>query len=269
MHQDKTNGSFIIRVISLALGALLLLVAVGCAKRVTTVIPGPEEAWDKAMKLFEREKYLRAQELLKDITLNFPGSSIVDSVQFYMARCSFEMEDYLTAADEFKRTLDLYPSSSLAGAAAYYEALSYYRESPNYQLDQEVTQKAVESFQRFLEDYPKDALADSGYLYLGKCREKLATKEMAATELYFKLGEYASAVMGADYVLANYYDTPLAEAAQFLKARCFYTLQQWDRARTELQLYLDKFPKGRFAARVRQMQITAEKSAHVGAASTP
>jgi outer membrane protein assembly factor BamD len=269
MHRAKTGGSSFIRGIGLALSALLLLVAIGCAKRVTTVIPGPEEAWGKAMKLFEREKYLRAQELLRDITLNFPGSGIVDSVQFYIARCSFEMEDYLTAADEFKRALDLYPSSSVAGAAAYYEALSYYRQSPNYQLDQEVTQKAVESFQRFLEDYPKHALSDSGYFYLGQCREKLATKEMAAADLYFKLGEYASAVMGADYVLANYYDTPLADAAQFLKARCFYTLQQWDRARTELQLYLEKYPKGRFAARVRQMQIVTERSSRVGAASTP
>jgi len=257
------------RTFSLALVAFMLMLAFGCAKRVTTVIPGPEEAWGKAMKLFEREKYLRAQELLKDITLNFPGSGIIDSVQFYIARCSFEMEDYFTAADDFKRALDLYPSSPLAGAAAYYEALSYYRQSPNYQLDQELTQKAVESFQRFLEDYPKNALADSGYFYLGKCREKLALKEMAAAELYFKLGEFASAVMGADYVLANFYDTPLAEAAQFLKTRCFYTLQQWDRAHTELQLYLDKYPGGRNAPRVRQMLAVADKSARTGAVSAP
>jgi outer membrane protein assembly factor BamD len=258
------------RVVAVSIFALFFLLA-GCAKRPLQAPLGVQEAWTKARDLFERERYLRAQEVLSDITLNYPGTAIIDSVQYYLGRTTFEMGEYLLAADQFHRVVELYPTSPVSGDAEYYEGRCYYDEAPAYQLDQEYTNKALQIFQRFLEDYPQHRLTDSGYVYLARCREKLARKEYSAAGLYYDLGEFASAILYADYVLSNYYDSPLAGPAQFLKARSYYALQDWERARVELKTYVDKYPDGRFVLRARQMLTSADGTAGAsnGGASGP
>jgi outer membrane protein assembly factor BamD len=238
--------------IALVMGFVLLFT--GCAKQGAGREPlGVNDAWSKAKNLYARERYLRAQEILRDIVLNYSGTSIIDSAQFYLGMTSFQLEDYLVAADHFHKLVEQYPSSTLGGDAVYYEARCYYEQAPSYKLDQTLTTKALQGFQRFLEDYIGHALTDSGYKYLGLCREKLAHKEYAASALYYDLGEYASGILYADVVLSNYYDTSFAGPAQFIKGRCYFALKDWDRARHELQTYLDKNPSGRFVLRARQL----------------
>ena len=231
----------------------MLIVAVGCAKRAgERALPGAEEAWQKAQNYFQRERYYQAQQLLKDFVLNYSGSTMIDSAQYYLGRTTFELEDYITAAEEFKRVLTNYPFSKLVGDAAYYEARCYYEQAPGYQLDQTFTNQALDAFQRYLEEYTGHALQDSGYHYLAQCRDKLSHKEYAAAQLYYTLSEFASSVLYCDDILANYYDTQWAEPAQFLKARSFDALKDRVRARQEYQTYLEKFPGGRNADAARR-----------------
>jgi outer membrane protein assembly factor BamD len=229
---------------------------VGCMKSSHQEIPTAQESWHKALDLFNRERYQRAQTVLKDIILNFSGSTIIDSAQFYLARTQYELRDYVDAADEFHKLISLYPSSGLAGAASFYEALSNYQLSPIYSLDQEFTIKSFDAFQRFLEDYPNHSYADSAYKYIALCREKLAHKEYAAADLYFNLDEYASAVLYADLVLSNYYDTSFADEAQFLKVRSYVSLKEWPRAKQELDTYVTKYPNGLHIGQAKSLLVS-------------
>lgn len=264
-HFRYSSRWFIIPVLFVVIAALLT--AGGCARRRTREQLGPTEAWEKAKSLFERERYVRAREILRDIALNYSGSAIIDSAQFYLGRTSFELRDYLIAADEFHRVVNQFPYSATAGDAMYYEARSYYEEAPSYQLDQAYTRKALERFQQFLEDHNGHALTDSGYHYLNRCRDKLARKEYTAARLYHDLGEYASAILYATVVLDNYYDTAYAPAAQFLKGRSYFALKDWDRAQRELQAFLDGNPHDRFRVRARQMLALAQRNAAEKAAA--
>lgn len=225
----------------------------GCAKRASSPLPGPMEAWERAQRYMERERYTRAQEILRDIVLNYSGSAIIDSAQFYLGVATYRLEDYVVAAEEFNRVVDQYPFSSLCGDAIYYRALCYFQQSPAYPLDQTYTDQAIQGFQRFLEDYPGHALTDSSYRYLALCRDKLGKKVYSAARVYYDLGEYASAILYADIVLDNYYDTSVAGSAQFLKSRSYFAVKDWERARRELELYLEKYPAGRFTVRTQQM----------------
>lgn len=248
---------------------LAVVLLIGCMKRTAMEPVGPEESWQRAQNLFERQKYFRAQQSLRDIVLNYPGCAMIDSVQFMLGRCSLEMADYLVATEEFQRLVDKYPTSKLVGDALFYSGKSLYLESPRFQLDQELTNKSLLQFQRFLEEHPAHALTDSGYFYLALCREKLARKEYAAAALYYDLSEYASAVLYADIILSNYYDTPLADPAQFLKCRSYFSLRDWEHAKKELQTYLDKYPEGKFSLRARQMLSQTEGRSGAAAAKTP
>lgn len=232
---------------------LLVLLAFGCAKRTFTPGGSLVESWERAKDYLQRERYVRAQELLRDIMLNYSGSAVVDSAQFFLGLATFQLNDFLVAAEEFRRVAEQYPYSELCGDAVFYEARSYYEQSPSYALDQTLTDKALRGFQRFLEDYPGHALTDSGYHYLSQCREKVARKAYAAAKLYYDLGEYSSALLYCDVVLENYYDTSQAASAQFLKGRSYAAVKDWERARRELAQYLERNPGGKFVVRARQL----------------
>ena len=238
----------------------VVVILTGCAKQAVPEQPeGADTAWQKAKNLFAHEHYMKAQQVLKDITLNYPGAAIIDSVQFLLGRTSFEMGEYITAADEFHKMVEQYPQSTVGGDAEYWEARSYFEQAPNYQLDQDYTTKSQQGFQRFLEEHPQHALTDSAYKYLGFCRDKLAHKEYSAAKLYYDLGEFASTILYADVVLSNFYDSSWAGPAQFLKGRSFYDLEDWTRAQKELQTYVDKYPKGQFVLRAHEMLSTVDR----------
>ena len=246
---------------SVALLALILLLLIGgCAKRGYRISEdGVNVDWKRAMDLFERERYYRAQQLFRDITLNYSGSAIIDSAYFYLGRCSYELNDYLVAADEFNRVVTRFPSSTLAGDASFYEALSYFELSPHYSLDQQFMTKSFNAFQRYLEDYSGHVLSDSAYFYMSEARERLALKEFRAAELYYQIGEYASAILYAKILLADYYDTTLAERAQFLIGRSYYRLKDWPKAVEEFDNYLRRFPDGTWHSRALELKQAASE----------
>lgn len=234
--------------------ALLGLVLLGCSSQTRFLSEeGVIADWERAKDLFARERYFRAQQLLRDITLNYSGSEIIDSAYFYLARAGFEQRDYIVAADDFRRLVQQFPSSKLASGAAYYESRCYYELAPDFRLDQAYTEQAFSGFQRFLEDYPQSEYADSGYVYISKCRDKLAQKSFAALKLYLKLEEYASTVIYADALLTDYYDTPWAEEAAYDKIRALIKLDETERALAAVTDYQRRFPEGRFRGKVDEL----------------
>jgi outer membrane protein assembly factor BamD len=234
------------RTVSVSSVIVLLLLGVllsGCAKSIRqTELLGPQVSFRKALHLYEREHYFKAQQVLKDIVLNYSGTAVIDSAKFYLGLTYFQLRDYLTAADEFQRLEQRYPQSPVAANAQFYVALSYFKLAPSYALDQEYTTRALDEFQRFLEDYGDHPLQPDAQKYIAECRDQLGRKEYAAALLYFKMNEYASSVLYADVVLADYYDTRWAGAAQFLKAKCFLALKDNARAAEELEKFLTKYP---------------------------
>lgn len=244
---------------------LLALLVFGCAQQTRFISDkGVEADWERAKDLFARERYYRAQQLLRDITLNYSGSSIIDSAYFYLGLAGFEQADYIVAADDFRRLAQQFPSSPLAAGAAYYESRCQFELTPDYRLDQTYTEQALSGFQRFLEEYSQNEYTDSAYVYLSKCREKLARKQFAGLKLYLKLQEFASVVIYSDAILADYYDTSFADEAAYDKIRALMKLNENVRAQAAIADYNRRFPQGRFRQAVgnlsRQIELDAEQA---------
>ena len=50
------------------------------------------------MKLYQEEDYEEAIKEFESIILQYPGSSIIDDAQFYLAMTRFNREEYILAA---------------------------------------------------------------------------------------------------------------------------------------------------------------------------
>jgi len=196
-----------------------------------------------ALKKYHDEDYLDARNELKVIILSSRMSSIIDSARYYYADCFYHTKEYILAIGEFERLIKFYPRSPLVDDAQYKVAMSYYKLSPKYSLDQEYTEKAIQEFQRFLEEYPGSNRRQEAEKYFLECRTKLCRKDYETGKLYRKMGEFEAAIISYQKVIDEFYDTKYAPMALYWKAECLRKIGKLNEARDDFDKFLKKYPK--------------------------
>ncbi|MFH0882720.1 MAG: outer membrane protein assembly factor BamD [bacterium] len=257
---------FLSTVIVLVSFVALLVAGCGGARRYEDL---PMDAsWAKIKNFYDRGKYLEAIDRLEVFLINYSGSALADSAQYLLAESHFNIKEYIISASEYDKLTQQYPQSPLAADAEYKHGVSYMRLAPKYSLEQIYAEKAIETLQLFIEDYPDSPLVKDAEAQITEARKKLAHKQYANGQLYYRMGEYPSARIYYDLVIENYYDTRYAEDAQYYKAVSFEKSKDWQNAIREYQLFLQKFPESELGTnaleglnRARNYQMEEEKTA--------
>ncbi|MCR4439218.1 MAG: outer membrane protein assembly factor BamD [bacterium] len=227
-----------------------MVLASSCSKSKIRPNLTAEERLALAKQMFAKGDYLDAKQQLLVLTLSFQGSAVADEAQFYLAECHYQLKEYVLAISEYERLLVSYPNSQYVDDAEFKIGMSHFKLSPSAGLDQENARKAMEHFQRFLEDYPDSPLKKEVEASLQQCRNKLAKKEYDTGTLYRKMGYYDSALIYFDSVLATYYDTQYGEKALFWKGECLMKLGRHQEAQEAFSSYAQRYPKGAQVGRV-------------------
>ncbi len=234
---------------------LVLLVAVGC-RSSQTIRPGDtiEIAFEKAMGLYERERYAQASRAFETVLSMGRGTDFAADAQFYLAKSHFHNRAYLTAASEFRRFSRNYTRDDRRQEAEFMEAYSHYRLSPRYNLDQTETYNALDRFQLFVTRYPGTELAEEAQEYMDELRDKLAKKKFNAAEMYMRIREYRSAALYYRLTVERYPGSSFAEEALVnqILAYVYYAensvrerqQERYEMAVEAYQQYLQIFPRG-------------------------
>ena len=91
---------------------------------------------------------------------------------------------------------------------------AYRIESPTYFHDQQYTEKALERYQEFLDDFPQSKYRANSLESIETMRNKMGKKLHEAGILYMKMEEYESAKMTFTQVIDKYYDTEMVFMAR-------------------------------------------------------
>ncbi|RMG76595.1 MAG: outer membrane protein assembly factor BamD, partial [Bacteroidetes bacterium] len=92
--------------------------------------------YDKAVEYYEKKQYFKAYPLLEELSVIYRGTSKAEQIDYYLAYCDYYTGDLLYAAYRFKRFAQTYPKSKYAEECSFMSAYCYYRNSPQYSLDQ-------------------------------------------------------------------------------------------------------------------------------------
>ncbi len=111
-------------------------------------------AFREAQKMYDEEDYLGAQLELSKLTYTSRATEYEDDVQFLLGMSYFKSEQYLLAIDAFQTLMRNVPSSPYAQEAYFQIAECYYKLSPEPQLDQDYTRRAVIQYQGYIDTYP-------------------------------------------------------------------------------------------------------------------
>ncbi|MEX0994840.1 MAG: outer membrane protein assembly factor BamD, partial [Balneolaceae bacterium] len=170
-----------------------------------------EVAFEKAYGLYEQERWSDAARAFETVVNISRGTDFGRQAQFYLAESYFNNRQYIVAASEYERFTSFYPNAERREEADFKRALSFYRLSPRYNLDQTYTHRAIERFRLFIDRYPNSERVDEAGKYIEELRNKLARKNYNAAEFYIRTNRYNAAAVYYETGIENYPESQWAE----------------------------------------------------------
>ena len=186
----------------------------------------PDYKLDYAKRAFAQKKYVQSYTILKDVETIFKGTEKAEESLYLLALSHYENKEYLDASLYFQTYYSRYPKGKYTELARYYSGYGYYLDSPEPQLDQSGTIKAIEELQTFLDYFPKSDKVSIAQNAIFELQDKLTLKELQNAQLYYNLGtylgnNYQSAVIVAQNAVKTYPYSKYKEELELiiLKAR--------------------------------------------------
>ena len=180
-----------------------------------------------AKKAFENKKYAQTYTLLEDVHKVFRGTPKAEEALYLLGLSYYENKDYLNSGSYFKQYYSQYPKGRYTELARFYSGYGYYLDSPDPQLDQSETVKAIEELQAFLDYFPKSDKVSIAQNAIFELQDKLVLKELQNAVLYYNLGtylgnNYESAVITAQNAIKEYPYSKYKEQLQMLILKSRY-----------------------------------------------
>ncbi len=162
-----------------------------------------------AKKAYDQKKYLQAITLLTDLITPLRGTADGEEALFLLAMSYYENKDYPNSGVYFKTYISRYPKGKYAELSRFYNGYGYYLDSPDPQLDQTSTIKAIEGLQSFLDYFPRSDKVTIAQNAIFEMQDKLTLKELQNAQLYYNMGNflgnnYQAAIITSQNALKTY-----------------------------------------------------------------
>lgn len=183
--------------------------------------------FDYAKRAFEKGKYAQTTSILRDIITVFKGSEKAEESLYLLAMAHYENKEYADASAFFQSYYNRYPKGKYTELARYFAGYGFYLDSPEPQLDQSGTVKAIEELQGFLDYFPKSERVPSAQAAIFEMQDKLTLKELQNAQLYYNLGtymgnNYESAIITAKNAIKEYPYSKYKEELEMLVLKARY-----------------------------------------------
>jgi outer membrane protein assembly factor BamD len=181
-----------------------------------------------ATKLYDEGKYAKAIRLFEQISPSYKGKPQGERMFYMLAQSYYKTNQYYLAGFNFDTFSAGYPRSDKSEEAAFLGAKCYSKLSPKYSLDQIDTQKGIDKFQIFINNYPDSKFLPEANEIVKMLREKIEFKVYENARIYNKIARYSADHVAAMRALENfiidYPGTPYQEDALFFKFDSAYKL---------------------------------------------
>lgn len=200
--------------------------------------------YDYAQKAYQEGKYVQSTTILSGLITPLRGTPKGEDALYLLAKSYFENKDYMNSGVYFKTYYTRYPRGKYTEEARFLCAQGYDRESPDPQLDQSVTLKAIEEYQAYLDHYPRGDKVENAQQAMFRLQDKLTLKDLQNANLYYNLGmylgnNYQAAVVVAQNALKTYPYTKYKEDFELLILKSKYQMAHYSVAEKQEDRYRD------------------------------
>ncbi len=257
-------------VLSTVLAFVLLGGLVGCSGGQQITHTGPQEAYEQGVANYEEGDYEQAIRYFRAVFQEYGrGNEWAPNAQFQLAMAHRKQGKHLMAANEFQRFTQLYRNHERVPRAEFERANSYYRRSPQYQLDQSDTRQALSLFQLFMDRYPDHELVPEAQKKVDELRAKLARKKYDAAQHYENREMWQAATETYELVFDQYPGTPWADNALLGAVRSYISYadrsvqqrqaERYQQAIDHYERLAQVFPESELLGRAERLRKEAQR----------
>ncbi len=204
---------------------LSLLLLISCNEYQKVLNNGTaSDQYKMAVKLYETKKFSKALRLFEKITPAYRGKPQMERIQFMIAQANFNIKSYSLSGYYFDRFTKNYPKSSKNEEAAFLSAYSYKLASPTFSTDPTDTNKALDAFQTFINNYPNSDKLEEANKHYKDLRYRLQKKYFEIAKVYYTTADYdmrnyKAAIQAFDNLLGDYLGSEFKEEALYYRLK--------------------------------------------------
>lgn len=196
------------------------LLGMSCSKDVRqyrkySLKGGVAEKDSAAFFFYKRGDYEKAAFLFEELLGYYRSNTRYQEILYHLAYSRYNQRRYLESSQFFEQFTKRFPNVERTEECAFLLAVSFYKLSLPYYLDQTPTLKAMDQLQYFLVSYPYSEHKEQSQEYMGDLRERLAKKSLELARLYYKREDYRAAVTSFKVFLQEYPDSRYREEGHF------------------------------------------------------
>lgn len=234
-----------------AILALVGLVSLGCAEAMENRVLPADDQYELAVREFEDQDYRDAIQAFQTFTFNYPQDPRVVDARWLTAESYYANEDWATAAQEYLNFQRDFPREGRGDDALYQAGRAYQTMSLRPELDQRDTERAINVYDRLIDEYPGSDYVEQARERRERLRSKLAEKVYLVAEFYFDEEEYEAAEIYLTDLIEGYSDTAWLPAGYALLARTFCEQGLGQRASDVYAQLVEVYPDSNAARRAR------------------
>ena len=216
----------------------------GGEKYKTVITPDQPASvvYDQGLSKLANGNPTEAAKKFTDLGKEFPNSDWARKGLIMTTYAQYQAADYSSAVASADHYIHLYPKTPEAAYALYLQGSSYYAQIPDIARDQDVTLKALQSFQLLVTTYPQSEYVDDAKFKIQVCADQLAGKEMSIGRFYLARHNYTAAINRFRVVLSQFQTTRHAEEALYRLVEAYLGLGITEEAQTAAAVLGHNFP---------------------------
>jgi outer membrane protein assembly factor BamD len=165
----------------------------------------PTADMKRALDLFHRGEFRRAQTILQRLTFELPpGDPELAEARYYTAESWFQMGDYVQAASDFRHVSDEFSTSEYAPLALLRAGDANLRLWRRPELDPAYGETALAIYQELTGRFPESDAAARARAHVRRLENQFAEKTYKTAVFYVRRKAWDSAIIYFKDVIANY-----------------------------------------------------------------
>jgi outer membrane protein assembly factor BamD len=183
-----------------------------------------EKKFQVAGEMYDNKQYTRAIALYEQVYQRVPKTSEGELAYYRLGKAYFAEKDYSMAGYYFGSFYTRFTFSPKAEETLFLSAMCAVKNSPEFSLDQNDTDLAINDLQQFINKFPNSDLVDSCNHEMDKLRLKLEKKDFEVVKLYNKTQNFKSAIITSQTFLESYPGSVYKEEVSFILVESSYFL---------------------------------------------
>ncbi|MCH2230472.1 MAG: outer membrane protein assembly factor BamD [Crocinitomicaceae bacterium] len=182
--------------------------------------------FNMANDLYDKGEEVRSIGLYEQVYQRMPKTGEGELSYFRIGKAYYLGKDYYMAGYYLGQFSQRFAASPKAEEALFLSAMCSVQNSPEFSLDQNETDLAINDLQQFIDRFPTSTLVDSCNGIIDGLRFKLEKKEFNSVKLYSKTMNYRAATSASLTFLSDFPMSEFNEEVSYLLVKNSYLLSK-------------------------------------------